>query len=186
MNALSKKISELEEEFKGKPEKCLEMAVCIVHIRRKINLEKNLFKFNELLTDQHVIKNMDTRWLVSMCDTIIDHGSHEDASKAAIITTYINLLKLSGTYLILCDHKLNESHINNDFSRNKPIYDGVIAFTLKNEDALINLHRRLQKIMNNNDSGLKYVWSEILKRIRSSENPITMFERLQKPKKLTF
>src|SRR5438094_6453667 len=74
---VSDHIARLRPEFGGQPELCLFNAQLIVYIRRSIELMENVPTFLGLWAAEaeFLTTYLDSRWLLSSCDTFADHGS---------------------------------------------------------------------------------------------------------------
>lgn len=70
-------IKMLATEFVGEPKILLYHAILVVLIRRKIELHANIAKFNELWQSESAFltAHLNSRWLVSACDTFVDYDN---------------------------------------------------------------------------------------------------------------
>ena len=87
----------IRSEFGGESQLSYELAKTIVLIRRETDLAENVEHLFEILNYdiQFLCESLSTRWLVSVCDTIADHGNQQERSAAMCISTFVNLVKLA-------------------------------------------------------------------------------------------
>src|SRR6266496_2562413 len=73
---VSDHLAKLRPEFGGQPELCFYNASLIVYIRRSMNLIENVPAFLRLWAEEaeFLTRHLDSRWLLSSCDTFADHG----------------------------------------------------------------------------------------------------------------
>ena len=96
---LNAHIDMLRKEFSGKTYLEFFHAATTCFIRRRLNLDHCLANFRQIWQEESVFmcEHLDTRWLVSACDTIIDH--FEDPNEVAVAiggTLFMNTCKLCG------------------------------------------------------------------------------------------
>jgi hypothetical protein len=94
---LERHLAKLRTEFAREPELCFELARTIVLIRREIDLARNLRRFYEILEfdPEFLWAALSKRWLVSVGDTIADHGNARERNAALCIGLFVNLVKLA-------------------------------------------------------------------------------------------
>lgn len=90
-------LDNLRREFVGHSELEYYHATLIVLIRRGFQVEKEFKSFEQLWYEQKefLIKKLNTRWLISACDTFIDHSDDEHL-KALLMNAVIlvNTIKM--------------------------------------------------------------------------------------------
>lgn len=170
---LNEHIENLKQEFVGQPELMHFHASLIVLIRRDIDVQKNYEKFKELwLTERDfLLNNLNTRWLISACDTFIDYD--DDVTLQAILMnaiTLINTIKMQETEHILCETQLNENEQKRSQlqSERVALFDGTSAFAIGTDDTLRNMRWRLDKICNHHELGQIVI--EIFARLQLEQN----------------
>lgn len=170
---LNEHIENLKQEFVGQPELTHFHASLIVLIRRDIDVQKNYEKFKALwLTERDfLLNNLNTRWLISACDTFIDYD--DDVTLQAILMnaiTLINTIKMQETEHILCETQLNENEQKRSQlqSERVALFDGTSAFAIGTDDTLRNMRWRLDKICDHHELGQIVI--EIFARLQLEQN----------------
>lgn len=81
------------------------------------------------------------RWLVSICDTIVDHGAEVERREAMLVSMFINMLRLAKVHRYLrgpiVPDRLAEARLGLI-----ELYDGVCTFHIDRQDTFLNLSRR--------------------------------------------
>lgn len=139
----------LAEEFAGRTLLEFAHAVAIVRIRRGLDLEAALARFGEIWEEEaaFLLDRLDSRWLVSACDTWLERGPDErDRAYGLAGTLFANALKLAETERLMAPEApaADPGRIPND--RPTPLYDGVTAFVPAGGDMLRNLEARLDAL----------------------------------------
>lgn len=170
---LNEHIQNLKQEFVGQPELNHFHASLIVLIRRDIDVKENYQKFKELWLNDYefLLKNLNTRWLISACDTFIDYD--EDKTLQAILMNgivLINTIKLQETEHILCQtHYQENEQIKQQLQQERvALFDGTSAFAVGTDDTLRNMRWRLDKICSYHPLGQIVI--EIFERLQDTQN----------------
>ncbi|WP_294033356.1 hypothetical protein [uncultured Moraxella sp.] len=174
-------INDLRQEFVGLPTLCHYHASLIVLIRREIDTEANFQKFKALWLAERdfLLQHLNTRWLISACDTFIDHD--EDATLQAILMNaniLINTIKLQETERLLCQ----ATDIEHDDVRQRlqtervALFDGTAAFAVGTDDSLRNMRWRLDKVCAHHPLGQIVI--EIFDRLQLAEHD-TVYSRFR-------
>ena len=84
----------------------------IQNLRRNIDVENNWRKLHEIIETNinDICKTLNTRWLISICDTYIDYGSEIESRNAMIIVLIANMEKLAQTNLFMYDLNINKKN----------------------------------------------------------------------------
>ncbi len=93
-------ISRLKKVFSGKSYLEFFHAVTIVFIRRKLNVPYCLSNFRKIWNEENefMCSQSNSRWLISACDTIIDHFEEPDeVATAMTCSLFMNTIKLYET-----------------------------------------------------------------------------------------
>lgn len=162
----------LRREFAGRPLVCLELVRHIVQLRRQIEIEKNWAALKLLLEKYQdvLMEEMDTRWLLSICDTYADFGTELERSGAMIIVACVNLIKLADTErLMLCRDEVDAAKIAAQTKEPQPLYDGVTTYLFKTGDMPANMFARINNTLRSSPM-LHRIWSTIFQRLQHSEN----------------
>lgn len=170
---LNEHIQNLKQEFIGQPELNHFHASLIVLIRRDIDVDKNYQTFKELwLTERDfLLENLNTRWLISACDTFIDYD--DDKTLQAILMnaiSLINTIKLQETEHLLCQtHYQENEQIKQQLQHERvALFDGTSAFAVGTDDTLRNMRWRLDKVCAYHELGQIVI--EIFERLQSQQN----------------
>jgi len=141
---LDEHLAMISQEFSGKTQLELFHAVTTVFIRRGINLELTIHNFKTMWEQDadFLCENLDTRWLVSACDTIIDTFSDPiETSTAATGVLFMNTIKLYET-----ERKSNEipnERLDGHYpSKRRSLFDGMSCYT-RGGDMIANMLKRL-------------------------------------------
>lgn len=167
----------IRREFVGRTELELYHALLMVMIRRKINLQKNIQRARDLWAYEtdFLCRNLDSRWLVSACDTIMDYWP-EDTERALAATgaLFTNTLKLYETERWVtgqADATQQYEMVNGRVS----LHDGLSAFVIGHGDMVVNLHRRIRHLCSGNTPAGKILY-ELLSRASKFD---TVFKRFK-------
>ncbi len=122
----------------------------IIHLRKGINVQKNWLEFRKLIDLEigRVCNELDTRWLISVCDTYVDFGDPIEKRNAMLVTQIANFEKLWATYLLMFDVKEDPLKLE-QLKKNKiiPLWDGMFSFNINHGDMTGNMFTRIEKLM---------------------------------------
>jgi hypothetical protein len=180
-NDLVEHFSELRGEFVGQSELCYTHAKIIVLIRRDFE-EKNHFKlFEQLWTEEkdYLLKNLNTRWLISATDTFADL-SDDDSIKALSVacSCLLNTVKMQESERFITnahtsiDDKEKMARLDNE--ERISLFDGTSVFKVGTDDTLRNMRWRIDKAAKINTAGA--ILLEIFLRLQEYD---TVFKRLK-------
>lgn len=126
------------------------VAFLIKSLRKKENIGRNWEEFKEIIKTNldQVCAVLDTRWLISICDTFVDYGSDIEKRNAMLVVQFANLEKLWATYLLMYDINLNSEKLN-QLKKNKiiPLWDGMYSFNIHHGDMTNNMFSRMDLLM---------------------------------------
>lgn len=153
-NDLQAHLDNLKHQFIGRSELCFYHATLIVLLRRKYKIEQTFSDFEQLWEAEtdYLLDHLSLRWIVSACDTFIDHS--KNSVRAAIlmnITTLINTLRVYETQQFLqLDATVKRSPLNRDnvealYQGGLPLYDDLTYFRVGTDDTLKNMRSRYEK-----------------------------------------
>lgn len=163
-------IKAVRAEFIGKPEVCHMLVAEIIKLRRDPDnvISKDGFWF--LLNDylDVILKHYDVRWILSICDTIVDIGDELQSAIAMNMVQCVN-----GTNL---HHSILINAVNGDIDSNKlrhelkvPTWGGMITADIPNGDMIHNMMNRLDAVIEQ-DELLNKIWITIKDRGRNESN----------------
>ena len=167
---MDENIKAVRAEFIGKPEVCHMLVAEIIKLRRDPNsvISKDGFWF--LLNDylDVILEHYDIRWILSICDTIVDIGDELQSAIAMNIVQCVN-----GTNI---HHSILINAINGDIDSNKlrhelkvPTWGGMITADIPNGDMIHNMMNRLDIVIKQ-DEQLNTIWNAIKDRGRNESN----------------
>lgn len=166
---ITKNIQNVRREFIGKPEVCHALVELIIRLRRNQRPEKNFNKFHTMWMQYRdvLLKEYDSRWLLSVVDTYADHGDNLEAAVAMNIDQCINSINIH--YALLdnaVDGRLDRGKMAQE--RKIPTVDGMISIDIPHDDTVYNQMVRLDQVISTVPH-LAEIWQELKNRHR--DNP---------------
>ena len=147
-------LNNLKHQSLGESELCFYHNTLVILMRRKYKIVKIFAEFERLWVaeSQYLLENLSLRWIVSACDTFIDHS--DNVNRAAILMNVITLMNTVRTYetknflqtppgaepIPLLDEKTDILYAG-DLS----LYDGLTYFRIGTDDSLRNMRKRYHK-----------------------------------------
>lgn len=161
-------------EFVGQSEIKFAHAALIVALRRGIEVTHNFSRFMSLWEEHSdfLTETLDSRWLVSACDTLAQFSQDiAQAQLAAMGSLFVNTLKLYETERIAaaCD-AADPARI----ASGTPLFDGMTAFMIGGGDMVANLIGRLDATIAS-DLPAGVIVRELINRALDNE---TVFSRM--------
>ena len=152
--------AQLRKEFVGDSELCYTHAKLIVLIRREYQTRKHFAIFERLWREEkaYLLKNLNTRWLVSAADTFSDHSEDEAVAGLCVaVNCLINTVKICETerHIIHSENCVDDQDRIEKLQRKERVklFDGVSAFAVGIDDTLRNLRWRIDKMAKTNLAG---------------------------------
>ena len=167
---MDENIKAVRAEFIGKPEVCHMLVAEIIKLRRDPDnvISNNGFWF---LLDGYldvILEHYDIRWILSICDTIVDIGDELQSAIAMNIVQCVN-----GTNI---HHSILINAVNGAIDSNKlrhelkvPTWGGMITADIPNGDMIHNMMNRLDVVIKQ-DEQLNSIWNAIKDRGRNESN----------------
>jgi hypothetical protein len=159
-NDLDEHFEELKAEFIGQSQLCYTHAKIIVLIRRDFEAKKHFKIFEQLWQEEknYLLKNLNTRWLISATDTFTDH-SNDDAVRSLSLacSCLLNTVKMqeSERFIInaqeCTDDKGKITKLDNE--ERFALFDGTSVFKFGTDDTLRNMRWRIDKAAKLNIAG---------------------------------
>jgi len=178
---VEKNIQAVKAEFVGKPLVCHELVKTIIYLRRQIDMADNTPRFFDLWENYHetLLKELDTRWLLSVVDTVIEIGDDLEAAVAMNISQCINQCNIHTSLLINCvDGRLDANKLQREMKA--PTWDGMITVDVPTGDMVHNMMTRMDEIISR-EPWLNDIWQEIKNRLRTQENlPMNIIARFSR------
>ena len=162
-------IMAIRAEFIGKPEICHVLARHIVYLRRGIDIPYNSKEFFRLLVKyiNVLCDHYDTRWLISICDTIADLGTEAQSARAMLIVNLVQCCNIANTVIHkVVDGRLNAQLLQSDIKWTT--WDGLITADTYQGDMIYNMVQRCNRCIKG-DPILRKIWSEIKQRAKHEQ-----------------
>lgn len=161
LNDIEKNISNIRQEFYGQPEVCHVLAGNIVRLRREPDNAQHQETFWHLLntyTDT-LLQHLDVRWMLSVCDTIVDIGDATQSAIAMNIVQCVNQTNIHHTLLVnAIDGRLNVNKLQTELKYQT--WGGMITADVPSGDMIYNMMTRLDKVVAQ-DELLNRIWQTI-------------------------
>ena len=152
-NDIEDHMEDLRSEFSGQSELCYTIAKIIVLIRRNYKTEKYFDLFEKIWLNEYefLLKNLNTRWLISSSDTFADQTKDQtELAYAIACSCLINSVKISESERFLEDAEMNKINKKKklllDSETRFPLFDGMSVFKFGTDDTLRNMSWRFNKI----------------------------------------
>jgi hypothetical protein len=151
----------------------------IVNLRQGIDPDQNwraLRLIVETQTDQ-LCRELNTRWLVSVCDTYVDFASDIERRNAMLISMLVSLEKVAQSYLMW---RVNYTDAFNVPASHEPrkirLWDGMTSMHVEIGDVTNNLFRRLNEILSATPH-LHKIYEVVMKRIAENDTVLGTMNR---------
>lgn len=171
-----KHFEKLLPEFVGRSHLAHLLACCIVVIRKTNGNADALRLFHRIIDEYtgEICAGLNTRWLVSVCDTLADHGKNPAQRGLGLSGALLaNTVKLAETERRLF-HPKRPWPPNYRTGNGGVLFDGVIAFWLERGDMVENLLKRIEHVSKDDPVAGAFV-SELMHRMMIHN---TLFKRL--------
>jgi hypothetical protein len=119
----------------------------------------------------------DTRWLVSICDTIADYGKTDlERSNAILISSIVYSIKLMDTVVVTPDYpETNKEKILQHWDQ--PLWDGMWRFDIHNGNMVENQFARINRVLRSTPY-LHKIYQEVLKRALKGPNTFSTLAKI--------
>lgn len=169
----------LEGEFSGRLRISHLLACTIVVLRRDLNNREARELFFRLIESHGKLlaKDLNLRWLTSVCDTLVDIGKTDfDRAIALNGTTVSGLIKLAETERRLFTPP-SKWPPKVRYSRGGMLFDGVISFWTEKGDMIDNLLDRMSSVLETDSAATPFV-SQLIERIVAEDTVLTRLSAL--------
>jgi hypothetical protein len=182
---LSEHFDHLQKDFVGLPLLCFAHAQLVVRIRRKLDLAETVPAFLKLWAteSEFLTAHLNSRWLISACDTFADYGTDAQKAAAMILVVLINAVKLAETErLSLRDaaslpekfDAITESHRAKSHIE---LWDGMTAYAPFSGDMPRNMLRRIA-LLTEKDAALAAIAKTLIRRAVAADTLLGRLARL--------
>jgi hypothetical protein len=143
----------------------------IIKLRKEKDLKNNWIEFRNLVEQNidEACSILDTRWLVSICDTYVDYGDDIIRRNAMLVVQIANFEKLWATNLLMYDIYLNPEKLK-ELKNNKiiPLWDGMYSFNINHGDLTNNLFDRMENLLKETPV-IEKIYRTVIQRIREND-----------------
>lgn len=154
----------------------------ILDLRKGTDIQKNWKAFRELIENniKEVCSKLDTRWLVSVCDTYVDYGDPVIRRNAMLVVQIADFEKLWATYLLMYDVKLNEEKLSR-LKKNKiiPLWDGMYSFNINHGDLTNNFFARMDDLMKDTPV-IEEIYRTVINRMKENDTILANLDKYHK------
>jgi len=180
-NDLDRHFIALRNEFIGQSELCYTHARIIVLIRRDFESKKHFALFENLWEEEkdYLLKNLNTRWLISATDTFADFSDDNSIKSLSVACScLLNTVKMQESERFITnaqssiDDKEKMTRLDNE--ERISLFDGTSVFKVGTDDTLRNMRWRIDKIAKINTAGA--ILLEIFLRLQEHD---TVFKRFK-------
>jgi 6-pyruvoyl-tetrahydropterin synthase len=148
-----------------------EIQEAIIKLRKEKDIQNNWIEFRNLVEQNidEVCSTLDTRWLISICDTYVDFGDNIIRRNAMLVVQIPNFEKLWATHLLMYDVSLNPEKLQK-LKNNKIIalWDGMYSFNLNHGDLTNNQFDRLEKLLKETPV-IEQIYRTVIQRIKDND-----------------
>lgn len=151
---LENHLNNLKYQSLGESELCFYHNTLIILMRRKYKIDYIFAEFERLwlAESDYLLENLSLRWIVSACDTFIDHS--ENTHRAAIL---MNVVTLMNTLRAYETKNFLQRPVDADsmplipektamlYAGDLPLYNGLTYFRIGTDDSLRNMRKRYHK-----------------------------------------
>lgn len=167
---MQKNIEAVRAEFIGKPEVCHMLVAEIIKLRRNPGDQTARETFWELLNNYTdvILENYDVRWMLSICDTVVDIGDELQSAIAMNLVQCVNGTNIHHSILVnAVDGNIDANKLRHELK--VPTWGGMITADIPNGDMIHNMMNRLDAVIEQ-DELLNKIWITIKDRGRNESN----------------
>ena len=190
-NDLTAHLENLKHQFIGQSELCFYHATLIVLLRRDYKPKEIFTEFEQLwhTESNYLLDNLSLRWIVSACDTFVDHSAN--MLRAAIlmnITTLMTTLRVYETKQFLQRPSGSNSlplvndNIDAFYRSDIPLYDGLTYFRVGSDDSLKNMRNRYERFYGSDKLAATMLLS-VFDKLQKNDSAFSTMRSLHKSKK---
>lgn len=142
-----------------------------VRLRRGIEPDGALQEFRQLVNDRtdELCAALDTRWLVSVCDTIADVGTPIEQRNAMFVSMLANFEKVGQSYVFWRLNYEGSLDVPVDHQHRKlRLWDGMTSFHLDIGDVTNNMFFRLERLLHETPA-IERIYRTVRDRMKVSE-----------------
>ena len=159
-NNLEEHFIALRDEFVGQSELSLTHAKIIVLIRRDFETKNYFTIFEQLWKEEkdYLLKNLNTRWLISAADTFADFSDDDSVKSLSLACScLLNTVKMQESERFITNaqsYETDKEKLNRlDNEERASLFDGTSVFKFGTDDTLRNMRWRIDKAAKLNIGG---------------------------------
>ena len=177
---LDQHFEDLRSEFSGQSALLLEHARLNVLLRRQVSPQKTYARLVELykLEAPFLLQNLNIRWMVSACDSVVDWDRDPTARATALsVSLLVNTIKMIESERYLSNQgspSLNSDRVTRVKEELVPLFEGLSVFTVGTDDTLRNMRWRMEAEENPHFSSAILI--EVFNRLQQND---TVYERFK-------
>ena len=149
-----------------------QLAALTVYLRRGVHPQASFRCIRQLVEGNLdlVLKQLDARWLVSICDSYADFGEPLEARNALLISTFLNWERLAASYIQWAEPGRTTRRVEGPVpEENEPLWGGLVTVQLTRGDTTNNLFKRYARLLAPTPH-LLAIWRELLGRMRDNDS----------------
>lgn len=187
---LPEHISHLRSSFQGQSELLFYHAKLIVMIRREYKTLEHFQAFEKLWNQESefLLKNLNLRWIVSACDTFIDHS--KDEALRALCLSVVMIVNTVNMYESERHYWQTDKLSNADYKEQKLpegshhllLFDGLEGIRPERGDTLRNMSWRMKSLSKKNKLGGD-IMLEVFRRLNYQYSVYSRFKPLHTKKR---
>lgn len=155
-----------------------EILTAIISLRRRKDIENQQKIFFNYLNNHNkaLAKELNSRWIISIMDTVADYGNPTQRANACLISLFFNGIKVVDSYLYAVGDPIpDRSKVSQTSGR--PLWDGVMMYQLHKGDMLTNLFSRIRESIKNTPE-LEVLFIELVRRSNQEQNFLSKLNNL--------
>lgn len=143
----------------------------IVHCRVETDREQEFKDLKQLVEENfdQILKEVNSRWLLSIVDTYADCGTNQEISNATLISYIVGSTRVMQSYVQLCDEpeEFDPDYLKD--LRQSPLWDGFLTFNFLYDDTMRNAFRRIHASLRSTPL-LHAIFLELLQRMLDNDS----------------
>lgn len=185
-NDLQAHLDNLKHQFIGQSELCFYHATLVVLLRRDYKVDKIFAEFAALWAAEtdYLLDHLSLRWIISACDSFIDHSEPIRAAILMNVTSLMTTLRVYETELFLrsAPSAIMTDKVEALYHSDLPLYDGLTYFRVGTDDTLKNMRRRYEQFYDTDRQATTMLLS-VFDKLQSNRSAFATMRSLHKSDK---
>jgi hypothetical protein len=157
----------------GPPQRVLPQLMALtVYLRRGVHTEATFRCLRQLIEGNLdlALAQLDSRWLVSICDSYADFGDPQEARNALLISSFVTWERMAETYMLWAEPERKTLRVESPVATDgRPLWDGLSTMLLTRGDTTNNLFIRYARMLEPTPQLLR-IWRILLERVRTHDS----------------